>query len=300
MIQTKKITEGALLTAIVGMVLLLDRQFVGFFQEFIYWILPLPLAIYTIRYGFKNALLPSISMIIIAFIVAFPTTVYFVCVANLIGLVYGVLVRFKKSNWLIIAVICLICFVSNVLTMILFAALFGYDLNTEFATLANIIVESGVVNDKELALSLFRSLLPAIIFLTSLLETFIIHIITNRVCVKLKIEVQRAKPFIYLQLPKLVGIGALLGYYVIMYILVVYKFDQHIYDLLFSFDQLLRFVFIINGISCIGYILFRLGHYRFFIIIVILSLLLPVVTNFMFVMGVIDSIFDYRNKFIKK
>jgi len=54
--STKKITQGAMMCAIVGAMLLLDRQLAGFIDFALFWIIPLPVVVYTAkqgtRYGF--------------------------------------------------------------------------------------------------------------------------------------------------------------------------------------------------------------------------------------------------------
>ena len=59
--QTKKMTEGAMMVAIVGMLLFINRQLAGMLEMVMYWVLTFPILMYTARYGVKvHAFLPSV------------------------------------------------------------------------------------------------------------------------------------------------------------------------------------------------------------------------------------------------
>ena len=62
--DTRKITEGAMMVAIVGLMLFINRQLAGMIEYMMYWILTFPILIYTAKYGVKNAMVPSVCMLI--------------------------------------------------------------------------------------------------------------------------------------------------------------------------------------------------------------------------------------------
>ena len=45
--QTKKMTEGAMMVAIVGMLLFINRQLAGMLEMVMYWVLTFPILMYT-------------------------------------------------------------------------------------------------------------------------------------------------------------------------------------------------------------------------------------------------------------
>ena len=55
--QVRTITEGSMMLAIIGLFLFLNLQFAGILQTYFIIFIPLPILIYTIRYGFKNGLI---------------------------------------------------------------------------------------------------------------------------------------------------------------------------------------------------------------------------------------------------
>ena len=64
--QTRKITEGAMMCAIVGLVLFINRQLGNMLEYFMYWVLTFPILVYTAKYGVHNALVPSVSMLLLS------------------------------------------------------------------------------------------------------------------------------------------------------------------------------------------------------------------------------------------
>ena len=125
--NTHMITEGAMMTALVGVALFINRQFAGLLEYAMYWILSFPILIYTVRYGCKQALVPAVSMLLLSLIIAMPTTIFYLASALLCGLVYGGGVRNKWSNGALLGATGILTLVSYLITMVLFASVFGYD-----------------------------------------------------------------------------------------------------------------------------------------------------------------------------
>ena len=48
--DTRRITEGAMMCAIVGVLLFVNRQLANAIELFMYWVLTFPILIYTARY----------------------------------------------------------------------------------------------------------------------------------------------------------------------------------------------------------------------------------------------------------
>ena len=55
--QIRKLTEGAITVAIIGMILIINRLGLGLFEQYFSWLLPLPLLVYTAKYGLKDAII---------------------------------------------------------------------------------------------------------------------------------------------------------------------------------------------------------------------------------------------------
>ena len=122
--QTRKITEGAMMCAIVGLILFVNRQFGNMLEYFMYWVLTFPILVYTAKYGVRNALVPSVSMLLLSFMISAPTTIFYLFSCIVVGLVYGGGVRKGWKNGTLLVFSGIFTFFSYLVTTILFAAVF--------------------------------------------------------------------------------------------------------------------------------------------------------------------------------
>ena len=125
--QTRKITEGAMMCAIVGLVLFINRQLGNMLEYFMYWVLTFPILVYTAKYGVHNALVPSVSMLLLSFMISSPTTIFYLFSCIVVGLVYGGGVRKGWKNGTLLVFSGIFTFFSYLVTTVLLAAVFGYE-----------------------------------------------------------------------------------------------------------------------------------------------------------------------------
>jgi len=117
-----KITQGALMTAIFGALVFINRQTAGFLQEVLVYIYPLPLAIYAARYGVKTGLIAAAAMTGLSlFLGATPTYAFYAITSLLTGLALGGCLYHKASAGKTMFAVMLVSIVAN-LTDLLFAA----------------------------------------------------------------------------------------------------------------------------------------------------------------------------------
>ena len=122
----KRLTEGAMMCGLIGVLLVINRQFANAFDAYMMWIVPLPVIVYTVRYGARNGFVLSFCATVISFMLSLPQTVFYVLASCLLGVVYGHGVRKEKSNaWLLTSSI-LASTIIMIFTTIIFASIFGY------------------------------------------------------------------------------------------------------------------------------------------------------------------------------
>ena len=68
--NVRKITEGAMMVALVGVFMLIDRQFQGTFSSMFVFLLPLPMVYFGAKYGLRDSL-----MVLVAIIFVFSVTI---------------------------------------------------------------------------------------------------------------------------------------------------------------------------------------------------------------------------------
>ena len=66
--KTKKLTQGAMMLAIMGALILIDRMTAYWFTEFVVLIAPIIIIMYSAMQSFKDGLLLSVGVVIISVI----------------------------------------------------------------------------------------------------------------------------------------------------------------------------------------------------------------------------------------
>ena len=56
--SVRKITDGAMMVALIGLFLFINRQLAGLLDLYAAWLVPLPMVMYAVKYGWKSALVP--------------------------------------------------------------------------------------------------------------------------------------------------------------------------------------------------------------------------------------------------
>ncbi|MCF0111177.1 MAG: DUF2232 domain-containing protein [Erysipelotrichaceae bacterium] len=199
--NVRKLTEGAMMVALVGIVMVLNRQLANALDVYLMWILPFPVLIYTIRYGVKNAVIVSVCSVIVSFMFSLPTSIFYVAASCVIGLVYGYGIATKKSNGWLLGNTILCSTVVMILTTFVLAKIFGYNLSDEIALVADMANKMNL----SVELNLIKIIAIISLFLSCVLEGFLIHMLAFLILRKLKIDFPQFKPLHHYRAPKWLG-----------------------------------------------------------------------------------------------
>lgn len=200
----RRLTEGAMMCGLIGLLLVINRQLLNALDLYLFWIVPLPLIVYTIRYGIKNACVVTVSSTLIAFMLALPQTVFYVLASCIVGMIYGWGIRNKKSNGWLISSTILGSTIIMIITAVLFASVFGYDIASEIEFVFEMMEQMQVPVDQQVH-DMGRMLMYAGMFLSCVLEGFLVHILAFVVLRKLKIEVPQFVPISQYTAPRWFG-----------------------------------------------------------------------------------------------
>ena len=197
--------------AIIGLFLFLNLQFAGILQTYFIIFIPIPILIYTIRYGFRSGLVVSFGAMFLSIMLGNIITLFYIGGGLLVGLAYGYGVNSNKSNdWLLI-VSTLINAISLIVETYVLAAFIGYDLYKDTEALIESLkgIDGLVLPDNFLAQVL--AITPIILLLTGFLQALMTHLLSITLLKRLNITVRKMKPLQHIQLPKWLGVIALLG-----------------------------------------------------------------------------------------
>ena len=216
--QVRKLTEGAMMCALFGLVLLINRQFAGVLELFFVYVLPLPLIVYTAKYDFKSGCICAVSIAFLTLMISSVTSIVYSLMALVIGLVYGGLCKRKASNAVLISVTMILTMILEILCCLVFASVFGYDVFADATLMMETFSASGVVLPESMGMNFFLMIAVLSVILAGILEGVLVHVLANILMKRLKIEVVPIQPISSWNVPKWIGFvcaGCFLGNYAI-------------------------------------------------------------------------------------
>ncbi len=206
------------MTAIVGVLLLVDRQLLGLL-ELIWWIIPLPMVLYSAKYGWKDSLVPFFAIVFLAFLFGGITTIFIVPMMTLCGVFYGDAVKKKATSRKLIWLSIGFYTISSAIVMVLFAGVFGYDIMKEIGTLQEMMSTMQVSMDSfsaDVDGILLQLYIVSVIF-SGIFEGIIMHICSKFILRRMGYCVSPPRALLTIAIPKWTGYVALLlwqvGYY---------------------------------------------------------------------------------------
>lgn len=222
--DTRRITDGAMMAAIIGVLLLINRQLAGLIEVTFIWALPLPMVFYSAKYGYKNGFVLLIAVTLLTIVIGTPQTLFYVISEMLIGIVYGGGIHDKVAGRKIVIRTIMMAVVADIISMLVFATFFGYDIASEIKEYENIINQTSAqmnisLGDIDLE-QLLKNVVVVSVVVSGVLEGYITHILSRLMLKRLRIYVVPMKPISEYFPPKwsgYLGIVAVMCYYYSIY-----------------------------------------------------------------------------------
>lgn len=210
--NVRKITDGAMMVALIGVYLVLNRETAYLFDGLLLFALPLPLVFYSTKYGFKNGLLPYVAMVFLAFILGGFTQVFYVASEGMCGLIYGNGIKKNVSSTTLLLRTMGIGIFVNLISTVILAAMFGYDMASEEAMVTEMLGTMNVANMGYDFTRMYKILIIISAGLTGVMEGFLTHIFSKFMLKRLKFKVEPPKSVLSYNIPKLPAYIAFIGY----------------------------------------------------------------------------------------
>lgn len=178
--KIKYLTDAAMTTAIMMAILLFSHLTGTEIEELFPFLIPIPVAIYTIKYGFRKGLIPFVA---ISSLSMFHNSIHgliYITSGNLIGLIYGSCSRHFSHKQINILVAILGSLVTNVLSLVVFShILYGYTILEEIqAIIQSFFTRFAIENMalKSVVDAIAVGLIPSIIAILSIVEGLCFYI----------------------------------------------------------------------------------------------------------------------------
>lgn len=137
--STRILSEGAMISAVTIAVVMMDSLCGGMITMAFPWVYAFPILVFSARRGLRAGALTMFASVLLAFFFTAWTTQYFLFFALLAGLIYGTLVHHESENIWKLLVLFVITTFSNLISMVLLAAVFGYDVSQDLAMYAEVL-----------------------------------------------------------------------------------------------------------------------------------------------------------------
>ncbi|MEG2572162.1 MAG: DUF2232 domain-containing protein [Erysipelotrichaceae bacterium] len=291
--KVKRITEGSMMVALVGVALFFNRQMAGLLEFAIYWILTFPILVYTVRFGIRAALIPAVCMVLLSFMISLPTTTFYLASSIMIGLLYGYGVNKNWSNqWLLISTIIL-TLLSYVFTTVVFAAFFGYDMGEDARIVGELVKTLHIYLPGGID-SLITTWLIVSTVAMSVLQGLCIHLLAILLLKRLHIKTIKMKSLLDLRLPKWVGYICIIIWLLFLSTNVL-KLEGNLNSIILSAYFCVIGVSLAYGSMCILSFIIISGKRKLVFILPVL-IILPGVNVAVMIVGIYDMIVDLKGK----
>ena len=309
--KVRYITDAAMVTAIMGVLLLISNLTGGAIVSGLTFILPVPITIYGIKYDWKKAIIPAVATILIGILINMLVCLLYVLPSALVAVIYSFVLKWKTPKLsLKIGVMFLGSLLVNVLTTVIFSkALFGYTIIEDTTALANEMV---TMLSKIIAISdwmskaltmLLVSVIPATIVVTSIIEAILTYFVISLASEKLlKIQLGAFVLSLNIAVPKLATYIifplSLISLFFINSIVEyeTFSFVQVIVTIGLNIFVILMLAYLIEALVLCSLYFSKINK-RYLLI-------LPLIGMFIFpialvVLGFLDSIFNYRYRLLR-
>lgn len=289
--KIRAISEGAMMLAILSVFLLLDRQFAQFF-EMLLFMASVPVVVYEVKYGGKKSVALCIAAMVLGFIFSTFTGMFYLASALIIGLLYGYGVNHDWKNKYLLAGTIGINFITTFLSVIVFSTLFGYDLNAEVMMLQGMFDEVSVelVSAKYIFVIVMMSYVAL-----ALMQSIVTHLFSNMMLKRFKLKTIPLHSVFDITFPKWVAILGIFAY--ILYAMTTFlHFEEGIIKIILIYYCIILLISVTDGaFTLICYIRLK-NKGKGMIMLILIGCLLPFISNFISIIGIIDIGVGLRNK----
>ncbi|MCF0106046.1 MAG: DUF2232 domain-containing protein [Holdemanella sp.] len=270
--------------AIYGALLLLNQQTALTIETAASWVFVFPILIYTATSTIQMGAIACVAMAFMSFLFGGFTTWVYSWTSLVTGFVYGIGIQKKWKNMTNFSICLILSIISNYLTLVVWAKIFGMDLNADFESIHHLIP---FIN--------FKVFLSIYVVFMGLLQALCIHMVSILICIRLKIEIAPITPLNHIPPSFKAGILSLaywLFFFISPYMIQYSERAMDIMQILFVLDCFLLMYYGVLYIAdfCARHSLFKLSRF------VVMGVFIPGINLIYLIMGELDCLLQLRRK----
>ena len=220
--KTQELTYGAMIVAIFGVLLLVNRQTGGFFEGFFMFVFPIPMVAFSARYGWKDSLPVFVCTVLIAFLFGTFTAIFYAISMSFIGMVYGSCIKAEKDMNRTLLLVLFLSAAAELICSVALASLSGIDINADIMAMQEgmnqMFAQAGVsVAEGILSYDYLRRMYIITTGFVGAMEGLIIYYLSYVILTKLRYPIRRPQPITSYYPSRISGIIALILVFVYAY-----------------------------------------------------------------------------------
>ncbi len=295
--NARKITFGAMMIALFA-ILLAVSMYAPLIGNITMFFIPLPIILYRLKYDRASSLLMLAAAVTLSILIGGILLVPFALIHGILGFVIGETVGMGKTKLYIFMATGLTLLITSIVMYVGAVLLFGFNMIGELMKVMEssqeqvkvFMTNAGGLPDNydemiSSTFAMYENTIPSIFILSVFMLAFIILTLNLGVAKRLGFEVPKFPPFRDLKLPVITVI--LYGAILLISLLTEMKAGTNLYLITGNATVILRFLFLLQGISLIHYYIneMKLPKVATVVATIFALLLTPVTT----LIGILDS-----------
>lgn len=290
--QIKSITEAAVFVALYCLIAILTRYIITGVDSFIYYIYPLPLAIYSARTKVTYSIAAGFAVVVLSFLFTNPIYVLMLMIPNvLIGLTMGILERQSNTKIINYLTVFIISLIANFISVYAYELITGISYFQDITNFVTNFFKTFIDLSTESIIQFVTILGVTVLLIDALIKTLFLYVLFTIIVQRLKL-IDNYKP--NFKIPLRYSYLLSIIYIVLLVIGIILSkqliniesiFLEIIYIFILSSILMLSFYFLYQ-VSFFFRIIFRNKSNIFFIIIILmvfilfpLSIILGIILN---------------------
>ena len=218
--NTKQITQGAMVCAIYALLLFLNQQTALFIETGFPWIFVFPILIFTAKSNGYAGFICTVAMAFVTVLFGGFTTWFYSWTSLLIGYIYGLGIQKHWAGNIKLLMTFIFTAISYILIFLFWSKMFEFDFTADFEIIHQILPFLNL-----------PAFLAIVVLFMSILQTLCIHLVAILICNRMKIETAPVKMVYQIQAPKWVGIVSIVIFAVFFLTQNVIKCSKGIQDI---------------------------------------------------------------------
>lgn len=241
--KVRKLTEGAMMIALIGMVLLIDRQFAGNLIPLLNFLVPLPLVYFCVKYGVQDGFWVMVSVFLLTFVLGNPTIIFMVISGLILGFIYGSGIHKNVAPGKLFLRVVFASIIVNVIDIYFVSSLFGIDPSQSLKTLEGQILQ--IMNEFQMTLppninisDFIRQIFYFSIVFMGILQAYVLRVFSYLLLRRLSIQIPAPEPLSKYQPMKWTGYFAMAIFLLFVFSQQFGWFSESITTYMYSFAML--------------------------------------------------------------